>query len=80
MSDQLEPLYTEKNNCQDCYKCIKECPVKSIKFENTSASIRYEYCTYCGHCLTICPANAKKVRDDSQEIITALQNKEQVII
>lgn len=80
MSNRLEPLYTEKNNCQDCYKCIKECPVKSIKIENTSASIRYEYCTYCGHCLTICPANAKKLRDDTQEIITALQNKEQLII
>ena len=80
MSNRLEPLYTEKNNCQDCYKCIKECPVKSIKIENTSASILYEYCTYCGHCLTICPANAKKLRDDTQEIITALQNKEQLII
>ena len=80
MSDRQEPLYTEKNNCQDCYKCIKECPVKSIKIEDTSASIRYEYCTYCGHCITICPAKAKKIRDDSQEIITALQNKEKLII
>lgn len=80
MSDILEPLYTEKNNCQDCYKCVKECPVKSVKIEDESASIRYDYCTYCGHCLTICPAKAKKVRDDSQKVISALQNKEQLII
>ncbi len=80
MSNKEEPLYTEKNNCQDCYKCIKECPVKSIKIEGASASIRYEYCTYCGHCTTICPAKAKKVRDDTQKVISALQNKEKLVI
>lgn len=58
------PIYTEANNCQDCYKCVRECPVKAIKIENHTASIIQELCIYCGHCTQICPVEAKKVRDD----------------
>ena len=25
--------------CKDCYKCLKECPVKAIKIENHQAKI-----------------------------------------
>ena len=44
----LTPIYTEVNNCQDCYKCIKVCPVKAIKFEDYSKflddfEIEYDY-------------------------------------
>lgn len=58
-------IYTEKNNCQDCYKCIRYCPVKAIKMENHSASIMHDLCIYCGECTNICPVGAKKIRDDS---------------
>lgn len=58
------PIYTEKNDCQDCYKCVRECPVKAIKIEDGSASIVEELCTFCGHCTEICPVGAKKVRND----------------
>lgn len=59
----LRPIYTEPENCQDCYKCIRECPVKAISIENNKASIIEERCIYCGHCTQICPTGAKKVRD-----------------
>lgn len=65
---QVHPIYTEDNNCQDCYKCVRECPVKAIKIENHSASIISERCIYCGHCTTICPSNAKKVREDIKTV------------
>lgn len=58
------PIHTEKNDCQDCYKCVRECPVKAIKIEDGSASIVEELCTFCGHCTEICPVGAKKVRND----------------
>ena len=58
-------IYTEKINCQDCYKCIKVCPVKSIKVEDFSASVINETCIYCGRCINACPAGAKKYRDDT---------------
>lgn len=59
-----EAVYTEKNNCQDCYKCIRHCPVKAIKMENHSASIVHNLCIFCGECVDICPVGAKKIRND----------------
>ncbi|MEZ7955315.1 MAG: [Fe-Fe] hydrogenase large subunit C-terminal domain-containing protein [Bacteroidales bacterium] len=57
-------IYTEKINCQDCYKCIKVCPVKSIKVEDFSASVINDTCIYCGQCINACPAGAKKYREE----------------
>ena len=62
--NQLQPIYTEANECQDCYKCIRECPVKAIKIENSRAAIVDSGCIYCGHCVAVCPVGAKRVRQD----------------
>lgn len=58
------PVYTLENECQDCYKCIRGCPVKAIKIENGHATVMPELCVACGRCVETCPANAKQVRDD----------------
>ncbi len=78
--DSYNPIYTEKNNCQDCYKCIKVCPVKAIKFEDYSASIISQRCIWCGACVQICPSNAKRVRDDVEKLIKALRNNQNIIV
>ncbi|MBQ9254488.1 MAG: 4Fe-4S dicluster domain-containing protein [Bacteroidales bacterium] len=80
MDTMQYPIYTETNNCQDCYKCIKVCEVKAIKFENNSASIVPERCVWCGKCVEICPSNAKKVRNDVDNVIRALNNNEKIIV
>jgi len=72
-------IYTEKNNCQDCYKCVKNCPVKAIKLEDGSASVIPELCIFCGKCTQVCPANAKKVRDDIPTVRATL-SKEKIIV
>lgn len=72
-------IYTEANNCQDCYKCIKECPVKSIKVEDHTASILSDTCIYCGKCVTTCPADAKKYRDDLSRVRHWISRGEQVV-
>ncbi len=64
--NKLEAIYTEEINCQDCYKCIRHCPVKAIKIENHSASIIHDDCIFCGKCVSVCPAGAKKLRNDTQ--------------
>ena len=58
------PIYTEFAQCQDCYKCIRECPIKAISVEQGHAKVLAEMCVLCGHCVTVCPAKAKRVRDD----------------
>ena len=57
-------VYTLINECHDCYRCIRECPVKAIKIENGHASVIPEKCIACGNCVKACPSNAKRVRVD----------------
>ena len=72
-------IYTEKINCQDCYKCIKVCPVKSIKVEDFSASVINETCIYCGKCINACPAGAKKYREEIDTVQQWIADGEKII-
>lgn len=57
-------LRLKKSNCKNCYKCIRHCPVKAISFSEDQAQIVHEECILCGHCLIVCPQNAKEIRND----------------
>ncbi|WP_302568591.1 [Fe-Fe] hydrogenase large subunit C-terminal domain-containing protein, partial [Culturomica massiliensis] len=74
------PIYTEPDNCQDCYKCIRECPVKAIRIENNKAYIIADRCIYCGHCTQICPTGAKKIRNGVPVVKAILQQHKKVIL
>lgn len=74
------PIYTEKTECQDCYKCVRGCPVKAIKIENGRAMVIHEECILCGNCVETCPVGAKKVRDDLNRVKQLLKLKEQVYV
>ena len=54
----------KKSNCKNCYKCIRNCPVKSISFSGTQAQIVEDECVLCGMCFVACPQNAKEIRSD----------------
>lgn len=68
--EKTYPVYTLKNECNDCYKCIRDCHVKAIRIQGGSASVINEKCIACGHCVTICPVGAKKVRNDIDKVKT----------
>ena len=55
-------LSLKKSNCKNCYKCIRNCPVKSIRFSEHQAHIIPDECVLCGMCFVTCPQNAKLVR------------------
>lgn len=78
--NKLEAIYTEETNCQDCYKCIRHCPVKAIKIENHSASIIHSQCIFCGKCVSVCPSGAKKLRNDVQTAQYLLKQSKPVIL
>ncbi len=77
--NQLHPVYTEPTECQDCYKCVRQCPVKAIRVEQGHALIMPELCIICGKCVINCPAKAKRVRDDIPKAKTCVSVKEKVI-
>ena len=62
--DSIYPVYTVPTECVDCYKCVRQCPVKAIRIENGVASIIPERCIACGGCVRVCPHHAKQVRND----------------
>ena len=74
------PVYTLKNECNDCYKCIRECHIKAIRIQGGSASVINDKCIACGHCVTICPAGAKRVRNDIDEVKTLLLANKKVYV
>ena len=59
-----ECLKVKKNNCMNCYKCIRNCSVKAIGFSSNQADIVQHECILCGRCFVSCPQHAKVVRDD----------------
>ncbi|MDC7227869.1 MAG: [Fe-Fe] hydrogenase large subunit C-terminal domain-containing protein [Spirochaetales bacterium] len=73
------PIYTEKTICRDCYKCVRQCPVKAIKVNDGSAVIVHDLCIFCGRCIEVCPVNAKKVRSDTARAKQLLKLNETVI-
>ena len=58
-----EYLKLKKSNCVNCYKCIRHCPVKSIKYSTGQAQIVSDECILCGQCFVVCPQNAKEIRN-----------------
>ena len=66
-------------NCKNCYKCLRSCPVKAIKFKNEQAEIVEERCISCGHCLAICPQNARNIISDLSQVKKAIADGKRVI-
>ena len=64
--------------CKDCYKCLRECPVKAIAVINHQAKIVDEKCILCGTCTRICPQNAKIVHSERENVENLLRNGSKV--
>ena len=62
------PVYTLEAECQDCYKCVRHCPVKAIKVRDGHAAVIPELCVACGKCVEVCPVKAKRVRNDTARL------------
>lgn len=60
--------------CKDCYKCLRECPVKAIQVIDHQAKIIESRCILCGHCTEVCPQNAKSVHTEKYEVESLLKS------
>ena len=74
-----EFLKLRKTNCKNCYKCIRHCPVKSIRFSGNQAHIVGNECILCGQCFVVCPQNAKEIADATEAVKVLLEGEEPVV-
>ncbi len=77
MSDCLR---LKKSNCKNCYKCIRHCPVKAIRFSGNQANIIGNECILCGQCFVVCPQNAKEITSETEKVKVMIQSGVPVIV
>lgn len=73
-------LTLKKSNCKNCYKCIRHCPVKSIRFSGNQARIIEDECILCGQCFVVCPQNAKEIVDETEKVKVLLRSGAPVVV
>lgn len=73
-------LTLKKSNCKNCYKCIRHCPVKAIRFSGNQAHIIGNECILCGQCFVVCPQNAKEIADGIEKCKVLLQGENPVVV
>lgn len=71
-------LTLKKSNCKNCYKCIRHCPVKSIRFSANQAHIVENECILCGQCFVVCPQDAKEIVNDIEKAKVLIQSDDPV--
>lgn len=73
-------LTLKKSNCKNCYKCIRHCPVKSIRFSGNQAHIIGNECILCGQCFVVCPQNAKEISSEVEKAKVLIQSGDPVYV
>ena len=73
-------LTLKKSNCKNCYKCIRHCPIKAIRFSGNQAHIIGNECILCGHCFVVCPQGAKEIVDGTEKTRVLLQSGDPVVV
>ncbi len=73
-------LTLKKSNCKHCYKCIRHCPVKAIRFSGNQAHIIGNECILCGQCFVVCPQNAKEIVGETEKVKVLIQSGDPVIV
>lgn len=73
-------LNFNSSNCRNCYKCLRECPVKAISVIDDKAQIVENLCILCGHCANACRFNAKEVKDDKAAVRRLLASEKPVYV
>ena len=76
----MECLTLKRSNCKNCYKCIRHCPVKSIRFSGNQAYIIGNERIRCGQCFVVCPQDAKQIVSERETVKIMLQSGDPVVV
>ncbi len=73
-------LTLKKSNCKSCFRCVRKCPVKAIRFSGNQAHIIGNECILCGNCVVQCPQNAKEIADGIERVRVLIQSGDPVVV
>ena len=73
-------LTLKKSNCKSCFRCVRKCPVKAIRFSGNQAHIIGNECILCGNCVVQCPQNAKEIADSIEKVRVLIQSGDPVVV
>ena len=73
-------ISVKKANCKNCYKCLKYCNVKSIRYSNDQVEVIADQCILCGHCINVCPQKAKTVVNDPARVLSMLADPDTRVV
>ena len=74
-----EVIMLRNVECKDCYKCIRNCPVKAIRYSDGRAEIIQSECILCGECVVTCPQRGDFVFSQIELIKRAIAEGRRVV-
>lgn len=75
----MSAIESKKANCKNCYKCLRNCPVKAIKFTSGQAEIMPDLCISCGTCVSVCPQGAQQAESQLKTVQRMIERGEKVV-
>lgn len=67
-------IRVSKANCKNCYRCLKNCIIKSISVKEEKVTVIEDMCILCGQCVATCPQKAMHAQADSVKVMEYLKN------
>ncbi|MDD4370554.1 MAG: [FeFe] hydrogenase, group A [Anaerostipes sp.] len=92
--DQTFPLIRDTKKCIKCMRCVQICDkVQGLNVWDVSGTgarttvdvshgreIQTADCSLCGQCITHCPVGALRERDDTKQLLNAIENPDVVVV
>lgn len=71
----MKYIKVRRTKCKNCYKCITNCVVKAISYNDDKVDIIDEGCILCGRCIEVCPRRVKSLDNDIEPIRAFVMDK-----
>ena len=75
-----EFIRLNEQNCRDCYKCIRNCLIKAIRYSDGRAQIIPDECIQCGECLVTCPRHGRVEHGSADAIRRQIRSGRRVVM
>ncbi len=69
-----------KEDCDNCYKCLRVCPTKAISFNSSGIEIVDSKCIKCGRCQNVCGNDVIQIINEVENIKMQIKTNRKVVV